>query len=167
MRTTYEERGIKFGKFLAKMFKDCENYGDFIDAMDRYNKTHKHKLCGASGFTRIAIIRSDYVVKFTYRKGCRAGDCISEQKVYEMAEKAGMEHLFAKTTLVEECGHVFAVMPRINGVNDGNRHWWNYCTNEECSWINRHVTDLGERNLGYRKGKVCIVDYAYTARRMM
>lgn len=162
MKTTYEERGIKFGKFLAKMFENCENYGDFARAMDRYNKTHKNKLHWAHGYTRIAIIRSDYVIKFTYRKNTFAGDCISEQRVYEMAKKAGMEHLFAKTTLIEEYGHVFAIMPRINGVDDSKRFWWEHCTDEEHDWINKHVTDLGERNLGYRRGKVCIIDYAYT-----
>lgn len=164
MKTTYEERGIKFGKFLAKLFENCEDYYDFADAMSNYNKAHKNKLHWASGFTRIAIIRSDYVIKFTYRQGVRAGDCISERRVYEMAEKAGMEHLFAKTTLVEECGRTFAVMPRVNGVDDEDRCWWEHCTDEEYDWIHDHVFDLGARNLGYRRGKVCIIDYAYTRR---
>ena len=161
MRTTYEERGIKFGTYLAKLFQDCNCYGDFMAIIMNYNRTHTRKLSWANGFTRIAIIRSDYVIKFTYRKGSHAGDCESERAVYEQAEKDGMAHLFAKTTLTEKYGLTFAVMPRINGIGHAEIDWEEHCTEEERDWIDEHVVDLHEDNVGYRRGKVCIIDYAF------
>ncbi|MDV3427420.1 MAG: hypothetical protein LIR50_10200 [Bacillota bacterium] len=161
MKKSYEERGIKFGTYLAKLFQDCDCYNDFRKIIMEYNRCHTRKLKWASGFTRIAIIRADYVIKFTYRKGTRIGDCESERAIYVQAEKAGMAHLFAKTTLVTEYGLTFAVMPKINGIGNYSLNWREHCTWEEQKWINAHVIDLHEDNVGYRRDKVCIVDYAY------
>lgn len=162
MKKSYEERGIKFGTYLAKLFQNCDCYSDFAQVITNYNRCHTRRLNWAHGFTRIAIIRADYVVKFTYREGSHAGDCESERAIYEQAEKDGMAHLFAKTTLIREYGLTFAVMPKIGGIGYEDIDWEEHCTEEERDWINDHVVDLHEDNVGYRKGKVCIVDYAFT-----
>ena len=69
MKKSYEERGIKFGTYLAKLFQNCDCYSDFAQVITNYNRCHTRRLNWAHGFTRIAIIRADYVIKFTYREG--------------------------------------------------------------------------------------------------
>lgn len=166
MRKTYEERGMKFAKFLAKLFQDCVYLRDFEYVLTKYNYTHSRKLQWAHGVSRIAIMRADYVIKFDFQPVGRwangqAGDCYSEEEVYDMAVADGMEYLFAKTTVNAEYGKTFSIMPRINGVNDYNKNWWNYCTHDECEWLEEHVHDLHDGNVGYRHGKVCVIDYAW------
>ena len=166
MKKSYEERAIKFANYLAKLFQDCVYRSDFEWVIQQYNHTHSRKLHWAHGVSRIAIIRADYVIKFDFQPegrwaNGRAGDCYSEEEVYQIAVEDGMEHLLAKTTVCESCGHTFSVMPRINRIEDYSRLWWNYCTREEMDWLEEHVNDLHEGNIGYRRGKVCVIDYAW------
>lgn len=169
--STYEERGKKFAiNTLTRIFEGCVDLEDFIDAIEYYNAYHSRPLKYANGVSRIAIIRGDYVVKFNYRptgsfsNGC-AGDCESEQKVYARALKDGMAHLLAKTTVFTVNGLTFSIMPRIKGVGR-NWYWWNHCTMEEEEWLEDNLHDLHRYNVGYRKGKVCVIDYAWDANRI-
>lgn len=166
MKKSYEERAIKFGNFLARLFQDCVYLRDFEWAIMHYNDCHSRKIMWAHGVSRIAIIRADYVIKFDFQpegmwEDGHAGDCYSEEEVYQIAIEDGMEYLLAKTTVCEKYGHTFSVMPRINGVNDWRRSWWNYCTDKEIDWLEGHVNDLHEGNVGYKRGKVCVIDYAW------
>ena len=167
MKKSYEERAIKFANYLAKLFQDCVYRKDFEWVIQHYNDTHSRKLHWAYGVSRIAIIRSDYVIKFNFQpegewEDGTAGDCYSEEKVYQMAVKDGMEYLLAKTTIHKKYGHTFSIMPRINGVEDYNRCWYKTCTEEEKLWIATHIYDLHPGNVGYYKRKVCIIDYAWS-----
>ena len=72
MKTTYEERGIKFAKVLARLFEDCYYLSDFKKVIKAYNDCHKRKLRYSNGVSRIVIIRSDYVIKFDYKNRDRA-----------------------------------------------------------------------------------------------
>ena len=85
MRKTYEERGMKFAKFLAKLFQDCVYLRDFEYVLAEYNYTHSRKLQWAHGVSRIAIMRADYVIKFDFQpvgmwEDGHAGDCYSEEE---------------------------------------------------------------------------------------
>lgn len=166
MKSTYEARAIKFARLLAVLFAGCSTLSDFEYAVDWYNDHHSRKLTTAHGVSRFAIIRSDYVIKFdmiptgAFKDG-RAGNCRSEEAVYARAVADGMEHLLAKTTVLELEEHTVAVMPRINGINDDDRWWGDHCTREEYWWLDENVGDLHEGNVGYRHGKVCVVDYAW------
>lgn len=168
MKSTYETRAIKFAHLLAILFEGCKSLEDFEYAIKYYNRTHSRKLTYAHGVSRIAIIRSDYVIKFdfiplgSFRHG-EAGNIESELRVYNKAVAAGMEHLLAKTTVGEYAGMKYAVMPRINGINKEEWCWWEHCSEEEYDWLCDNVHDLHDGNLGYRKGKVCVIDYAWDA----
>jgi hypothetical protein len=166
MKSTYEARAIKFAILLARLFIGCVYLEDFIGVIEHYNRTHSRKLHYAHGVSRIAIIRSDYVVKFDftpvgYFKYGQAGNINSEQKVYAKAVADGMAHLLAKTTVGEYAGLTYAVMPRVYGVDRDDWCWWEHCTEEEYDWLSDNVCDLHDGNVGYRHGKVCVIDYAW------
>ena len=162
--TTYEERARKFALILVKLFANCYTLREFESAIREYNYTHKRKLKYANGVSRIAIIRADYVIKFDMKPfkyfDC-AGNCASEQLVYEKACADGFEYLLAKTSVYTLHGMTFSIMPRINHVGDGDRSWYNYVTDDEYAWLADNVNDLHQGNVGYLHGKVCVIDYAW------
>ena len=162
----YEERAIKFAKFLDNLFADCKYLDDFEAVIMQYNRHRKRKLKYSHGVSRIAIMRSDYVIKFDftpigYWRNGRAGNCASEEEVYQMAVRFGMEYLLAKTTLVNVGFHTVAIMPRIKDVGNDNKDWTNFCTREEEDWLMWNINDLHSGNVGYRNRKVCVIDYAW------
>lgn len=166
MKSDYESRALKTIALLLALFDGCESLDDFTYAIDWYNLTHSRQLKYAHGVSRFAIIRADYVIKFDMTPGEGwesgiAGNNTSEARVYNRAVKDGMAHLLAKPTVVDMGGRTITIMPRISGVNDEERYWVSYCTNEEREWLNSHVGDLHEGNVGYRNGKVCVIDYAW------
>ena len=168
MKSTYEARALKFARLLAILFAGCTDLSDFEFATECYNDTHSRKLTTSHGVSRFAVIRSDYVIKFDMVPTGRfsdgsAGNCHTEEAVYARAVADGMDHLLAKTTVVEMEGHTISIMPRIGHVGDDDRYYGDYCTQEEYQWLWENVNDLHEGNLGYRHGKVCVIDYAWDA----
>ena len=160
MKTSYEIRAMKFAKILSLLFKDCVSLADFKCAIKKYNETHRYPLHWDYGISRVAIIRSDYVIKFNYGYNRSFGDCFSERRVYELAERDGMSHLLAKTTIVSFNGYSCAIMPRIKGINNEHKYWVEHCTADEYLWLYEHVFDLHSGNVGYKNGRVCVIDYA-------
>ena len=169
MKKNYEARATRFiESTLVKLFDGCTDFRDFKYALNHYNLYHKRTLNWAHGVSRIAIIRSDYVVKVDYKPtgrwaNGRAGNCESELEVYMQAVADGMEHLLAKTTVLHMNGLTFSIMPRINGIDSWTKNWEYHCTTREYEWLNDHVHDLHCGNVGYRRNKVCVVDYAWEA----
>lgn len=132
--------------------------------MDRFNMEHNRKVLVRSGSARVAFITSDYVVKFDYDddEADEIGGCENEIYLWGLAQKEGFSHLFAEITRVVINGRCFYIMPRIRGINTGRGLGWEYMTREEKTWCNLHnLTDLHRANYGFRKGHICIVDYAY------
>ena len=169
MRTNYEVRAEKFARQLSRMFYGCVYRIDFEKAIRDYNRTHSRKIRYDYGVSRIAIIRSDYVIKFDFKPvgrwaDGRAGNCMVEEEVYKKAVRDGMEYLLAKTTVLHLNGFTCSIMPRINHVEDEDRNWWNYCTNDEFRWLRSNLHDLHCGNVGYRNRKVCVIDYAFAVR---
>lgn len=168
MKTSYEERALKFVPILLDLFANCKNEYDFRRKVREYNLTHKNQLVCKNGVSRVAIIRSDYVIKFDIcaagqgRKRGRYGNCESEQEVYKKACKDHMEHLLAKTTVYHMAGRTFSIMPRINGVG-GYRDYEAALTYEENKWLFNNVNDLHGGNYGWYKGQPIIIDYAWDA----
>lgn len=166
IKTNYEIRATKFAKVLANLFESCVYKRDYIEAIEIYNRSHSRKLKFADGVSRIAILRADYVIKFDFRPtgrwaDGRAGDCEKEYDFYEFAVNEGMDYLLAKPTLLYLNGHTLEIMPRINGVHREDRYWGDSCTEEEEAWLWDNLYDLHEGNVGYKNGKVCVIDYAF------
>lgn len=164
MKTDYKVRAEKFAHVLVKLFADCEDLGDFYEAVEEYNDTHHNcnMLCD-HGISRVAIMRSDYVIKFHRRADFDswAGDSYSERRVYEKAVEAGYAYLLAETTLKNIDGVDVAIMPRIKGV--GSTSLYDCTTPAELRWLRNNVGDLHANNYGRRNGKICVIDYAWEA----
>lgn len=166
MKSTYEVRAAKFAAVLACLFEGCSELSDFEYAVDWYNAHHTRKLTTAHGVSRFAVIRADYVIKFDMVPQGRfadgsAGNIASEERVYARAVADDMAHLLAKVTTGVANGRKYAIMPRVNGVDDCCRWWGDHCTSDEYNWLEENVGDLHEGNVGYRRGKVCVIDYAW------
>jgi hypothetical protein len=161
MKTDYKVRAEKFAHVLVKLFEDCEDVNDFYQAVSEYKRSHRCAMKIDNGVSRVAIMRSDYVIKFHRRQDFRdfAGDSYSERKVYEKAVADGYEYLLAETTLMNVDGVEVAIMPRIRHV--GNTNFWGCTTPKERAWIRENIDDLHSGNFGRRGKKICIIDYAW------
>lgn len=167
MKSDYEARAIKFAKAIAPMFVGCKSCWEFERKIWEYNDSHKIEIRYSHGVSRIAIIRSDYVIKYSFKpegrwSDGRAGNNESEQRMYQKACEDGFEHLLAKTTLVTIKGRKVAIMPRVDHVDDEDRWWGDHVTDDEYNWLEENIYDLHPGNLGYKRNKPVIIDYAYT-----
>ena len=166
MKSDYVTRATKFAHVLANLFEGCSDLSDFQSAVLAYNKCHARPLVYAHGVSRFVIVRSDYVIKFNMVptgpwKDGRAGTNDTELAVYRKAEREGYAHLLAKTTVKNINGWQIAIMPKIDKIDCGSRYWRDYCTCDEEDWLEDNIRDLHEANVGYRNGKVCVIDYAW------
>lgn len=164
MRNTYEIRAQKFIRAIAPYFMDCENLFDFQRAIFDFMMDHpRRNIHYDNGMTRFAIITSDYVVKIDYSPKDieRFGGGEQEIAFYQMAEREGMAHLFAKISRYDFNGRRFYIMPKVTGIDEDR--WedaWYYMTEEECEWCeDHHLYDLHCKNYGIMNGKVKIFDY--------
>lgn len=164
MRNTYEIRAQKFIRAIAPYFVDCEDLFDFqraiFDFMMDHPRRHIHY---DHGMTRFAIITSDYVIKIDYSPENIKQFGGGEQEIafYQMAEREGMAHLFAKISRYDFNGRRFYIMPKVTGIDEDR--WedaWYYMTAEEWEWCEDHnLHDLHCKNYGIMNGKVKIFDY--------
>ena len=161
MKTDYKVRAEKFAHVLVRLFANCKYLEDFEYAVRQYNDTHCHQLKIAHGISRIAIIRSDYVIKFHRRADFEgwAGDNTSERKMYEKAVDDGYDYLLAEINLVNVDDVQVAIMPRIYGI-DTTYHYEDYLTWDEQEWVEQNIGDIHSKNFGIRNNTVCFVDYA-------
>lgn len=165
----YEVRALKFAEtVLAPLFQDCYTLSDYENQIFNYNVTHKRPLRYDHGVSRITILRNDYVIKFdiiptgNFSDG-RAGNCESELQIYEQAVEDGFSHLLAKPSLHYWGSKPFLIQPLVKGV--GLRtDWWRFCSGEEEYWLDHNIYDLHAYNYGFRKGQICIFDYAWGSR---
>lgn len=160
----YEERAKDFIKEIFPYLKDMEDYWEVQSSVYSYNHDYNRKVQVKSGIARIALVTSDYVVKFTYNDyfAEEVGGGEEEIDVYRQAEKDGFGYLFAKVTRFTYHGQNFYIMPRIRNINPNRRHYaYYYMTKEERKWCHDHyINDLHNENYGFRNGHVCVFDYA-------
>lgn len=159
---------VRAKKFIEKVYpyieKDINDVIKVHQGINRFNKDYHRNVIFCSGAVRIALVTSDYVVKWDYSDYWKTqfGGCADELKNYRQAVEDGYGYLFAKITRVRCCGKTFYVMPRINNIG---KAYWNlepdeeeYIENEIC------IEDLHEENYGSYKGKTIIIDYAFVKR---
>ena len=131
--------------------------------LNAYNIRHSRNILVGAGVARIAIVTSDYVIKFDYDKSEveRVGGCESEVKFYQFAKQEGFEYMFAEITPFEYMGRTFYIMPRINGIMRKE-----YCYAEEFfdgverDFLDYYLNDLHDENYGWFNGSPVIFDYA-------
>lgn len=161
----YVERAKDFIKEIYP-YLDGEWYcpWDVEKRVNVFNAENNRKVKTSSGISRIALITSDYVVKYDYDPSelSNVGGCEIEMEVYEQAKRAGFAYMFAEITPYEYNEHQFYIMPRIYGIGRNEDAYADeYMTEEEEEFCDRiGLTDLHCNNYGFRKNHVCLVDYA-------
>ena len=160
----YEERAKDFIKEIYPYLETIE-FNRFYanEAIHKYNNEHNRHVIIASGIARVALITSDYVVKYDYNRDHvnNVGGGESEVYMYEVAKEEGYDYLFAKVSRYVYNNHYFYIMPRIRYITDRVEYAQDFMTDDERQWCDSHdIDDLHSFNYGFREGKVCIVDYA-------
>lgn len=161
---SYIERAQDFIKEIFPYIGEWNDPWNIGYDIDDFNKKCNRKVIMRHGIARIAFITSDYVVKYDFDKDEveAVGGCENEVELYTKAVKDGFGYLFAEITHYHYNGHDFYIMPRIHGI--GKNSWFYadaFMTPEENAWCERHhLTDLHYKNYGFRKNRICIVDYA-------
>ena len=162
---TYIERAMDFiREVFPYISEDLEYPMALRKAIRQFNADKTRNVIVRSGCARVAMITSDYVIKFDYdeEEVQEIGGSLNEVHLYEIAEREGFDYLFAKITPFHYKGHDFYIMPRIYGISDNNKRGWEYMTPQERAWCKSHsLTDLHNGNFGFRNGHICIVDYGF------
>ena len=159
----YIERAKDFIEQVYPYISVCRNPWDARNRIKMFNADFNRKVEVSSGLSRIALITSDYVVKFDYDPDevASIGGCESEMELYATAKREGFDYLFAEITAFSYNGRCFYIMPRIRGIGSGRHYAENYMTLAEKDFCRRYrVTDLHTENYGFRRGHVCVIDYA-------
>ena len=159
----YTERAKDFIGQVYPYIANCGSPYKMGGFIRKFNADFDRKVIVRSGLSRIALITSDYVVKFDYdpEEVDSIGGCENELELYSWAEREGFAHLLAKITPYSYHQRMFYIMPRIRGVGSGRYYAEKYMTEAEKEFCRKHkITDLHTENYGFRKGHVCLVDYA-------
>lgn len=163
MKTHYVARAVKFIKlFFSEMDNPKAMREPWLmqDQVVNFNLKHNRNVHCNNGVSRIALISSDYVVKWDRNpKSC---DSENELNFYRKACDDGMNYLFAQITPFDYNGVTFYIMPRC--VTAESRHkmrWWDYVNDDEYDYISDNIEDLHVGNWGFDKeGHMIIFDYA-------
>ena len=161
---------IRAKKFLRSIFPYIDgymrNFDDILYQVGKYNEDKKRHVIVTCGSARIALITSDYVIKWDYDNDNveEIGGCNDEYFAYQEAAKEGYEYLLAEATLIEYNGFSFVIMPRIKRIgrdsNGGDIEV--YLTYDEYNWVKKFNKDIHSYNWGIRDGKACLIDYAFS-----
>ena len=167
----YEERAMDFVKELYPYLVDCGAFDRHIlsryaTAVSAFNDDKHRKVHFAHGIARVAFITSDYVIKYEYNPNNVDfyGGCENEVIRYARAEEEGFAYLFAKISRYIYEGHVFYIMPKVYGIGREqyeDKYADEFMTEEESDFVyGLGISDMHYQNYGFRKGHVCLVDYA-------
>lgn len=169
MKTSYIIRAKKFLKQIYPYIKDYLEDEFYIRSqVEKYCEKHSNRYINiSSGSARIALITSDYVIKWEYDTESvdEIGGNNSEVEMYEIAKKEGYEYLLAEPTPVTIDEKNFLIMPKI--LHTGP--WYGktykndlstYLTADESTWLNNKIQDLHLYNWGFKNNHPVIVDYA-------
>lgn len=165
MKLNYLVRATNFLHAIYPYICDCLNdwYG-VRDAVNKFNRDRTRSVEFMNGSARMALITSDYVVKWDYDEEAveEIGGCVDEWRFYQEAIVDGYEYLLAKTDLVVIEGHTFAIMPRIRNIGSSHHGGdiYEYLTRDEYYWLTANVKDLHSWNWGIVNSKACVIDYA-------
>lgn len=160
---SYIERAKDFIAEVFPYINEIFNPWDIEEEINKYNTTFNRKVRVQNGLSRIALITSDYVVKFDYDPDeiDSIGGCQNEVALYYDAKQEGFAYLLAEITPFSFHDREFYIMPRIYGIGSGRYYAEHYMNPAEQSFCRKHrITDLHSNNYGFRRGHVCLIDYA-------
>ncbi len=162
MKTSYIVRAIRF---LDEIFPYIEgSLEDLISIwriVSHYNSVHRRNILVKNGATRIALITSDYVIKWDYnqRNVNLYGGCEEEAAKYSFAKDEGYEYLLAETTSIKRNNITFNIMPRIK-IHENKPFLEDLLADDEYDWITTYIGDLHKGNYDIVEGRFIAIDYA-------
>lgn len=162
-RSDYKSRAIKFLRMVYPYIQNCLTDPDeCMEQIEVFNQEKSRHARMDFGASRIAIIASDYVIKFDYDKeNVRdVGGCETELMFYSFAKRKGYERLFAEISCVVYKNTPFFIMPRIPRVGDGHDMVEMYLSEEDSDFVSEYLFDMHENNYGFINHYPVIVDYA-------
>ena len=163
MKNDYRIRAMRFIEQVYPYIENCDN-DPFTcrRAIMRFNATRSRRVIVAHGVSRIALITSDYVIKFDYdsEEVERVGGNESEEKFYAFAKKYGFSHLFAETTSYAYGNKIFYIMPRINNIGKYESDVYWFLNTEDRDFVRDYLYDMHNFNYGWKDGYPVIIDYA-------
>lgn len=168
MKSDYRSRAIRFLRaIIPYLDNDIFNPDEVEEKICEFNRAKNRKIVVSWGSARIALITSDYVIKWDYDRDNvhEIGGCADEYYAYQQAKEQGFGYLLAESTLIMVNDIEFSIMPRISYVGPQYHYKGsieNYLTEEEFDWLTRFSKDLHHYNWGIRQGKACVIDYAMT-----
>ncbi len=163
MKSDYKVRAMRFLEEVWPYIEKCGNEPyQYRQAISLYNHRKSRHVTVGSGCVRVALITSDYVIKFDYcpEEAARVGGCADEAKFYQFAQERGFGYLFAETTPVEFHGRMFYIMPKIEGIGRYDCYVQDYLDEVDRDFVEEYLYDLHEENYGWKDGYPVIVDYA-------
>lgn len=163
MMRNYIDRARDFIKQIFPYIENSYSPWDVERQIYKFNNDFNRKVIVRSGLSRVALITSDYVIKFDYDKNEveSIGGCDNELDIYWQAKHEGFAYLFAEINAIIYNNRCFFIMPKVNGIGSGIHYAEHYMTEEEKDFCRRHrISDLHRNNYGFRRGHVCLVDYA-------
>ena len=164
MKSDYRERASHFLQEVYPYIDGfmCEPYL-VIRRIRIFNHAKSRNVQVCNGCARIALITSDYVIKFDYDEDevQRVGGCEDEVGFYGFIKKSHMEHLFAEITPVSYMNHKFYIMPRISGIGRyEDTHVEDFLNDKDLDFVHSYLYDMHSGNYGWKNGYPVIVDYA-------
>ena len=166
MKSDYRVRAMRFLNIVLPYIKNVmTSPWDFEQAIKKFHRDRSRRVVVSYGSARIALITSDYVVKWDYDEDCvrEIGGCDDEFMAYKKAVAAGYGYLLAESYLVDVHGIHFNIMPRIRNVGPhGNKDISDFLTFDEFNWLYGFNKDLHNYNWGIRHNRPVVIDYAMT-----
>ena len=160
MKSDYRVRAEKFLKDIFPYICNClTDRHDVQEAIWFYNMRKHRNVLFNHGIARIALITSDYVIKWDYDEAYayECGGCVDEYKAFMKAKEAGYDYLLAESTLIEYRGYYFTIMPRIKYIG-GKMHKGHdieyYLTEDEYNWVIDFNKDIHSYNWKSRTARM-------------
>lgn len=132
----------------------------------RFNTINHRRVIVSSGLSRIALITSDYVVKWDYTKNTCYGSCETEYQLYNEHKNDSFSYLLAPVHRYTTHGKNFYIMPRVTKLAeriDEDLEIERYLGVDEYAYIfgDLKLRDVHSGNWGFNNGNPIIFDYAW------
>ena len=161
---TYMEDAVKALDSLYPYIKDCREPWSLEDNIKWYNAVFHTQYKVKSGAARMAIIGDTFVIKVDYaHENVRdIGGCLREYNFYNRVKDTIGGNVLCPISRVKKPRRYYYIMPCASDVGSYRSR---VIPRVYRDWLEKnHVQDLHSNNLGFYKGHVVVIDYAFNGR---
>lgn len=167
MKSNYVERAKVFIEAVYPYIMSGMDYVLRVrSSIQQFNTINHRRVIVSCGLSRIALITSDYVVKWDYTKNTFYGNCETEYQLYNEHKDDGFSYLLAPIYRYTTHGKNFYIMPRVTKLAeriDEDLEIERYLDVDEYAYLFRdlRLRDVHTGNWGFNHGNPIIFDYAW------